>query len=558
MSLIYSRFRFFAAVAITVVFVSAVPAVAQWRDCGAIVCSAESSQGNPQAVPCDNGGAVIAWSDDRGDDIDIYIQRIDALGNPLWTSDGVLVCGGDDDQSIIEMVQDGEGGVIIMWVNSQDNHIYAQRVDSSGNPLWTTNGVVVTGGGIYGYMGASMAPDGAGGAFFAWCDTQYDSFGDIYAQHLDSLGVPHSYGLPVSAIPDEEQAFPILVSDGGGGAIVVWRGVGGSYRLYAQRLDWYCLPLWAWPEGVSVTSEGSQWFYDAVTDDAGGVIVAYIYSYCTNGVHAQRLDGSGNLVWPEGGVQIHTGTINWRVELVKDGKGGAIVVWDNDVEFFTDLEAQAVDASGGLRWPAEGVMLCDAEYEQVNLSIATDDAGGAFLAWQDARSGTLYDVFAQHVDSSGTCMWNDNGTAVCSADDYGQINPCIVRDDQGGAIVVWGDYRDPADINIYANRIRIGTNAGEGDRPPSNHLAQNYPNPFNPVTTISFELAETGPAVSLRVYDVSGRLIRTLIDGSRTAGPHTVQWDGKDNHHQTVASGVYLYRLTSGSFSRTKKMVFLK
>jgi hypothetical protein len=88
-------------------------------------------------------------------------------------------------------------------------------------------------------------------------------------------------------------------------------------------------------------------------------------------------------------------------------------------------------------------------------------------------------------------------------------------------------------------------------------LHQNYPNPFNPGTTIDFALDEDGP-VSLRVYDVSGRLVRTLVDGSRPAAAYAEQWDGRDDHGNEVASGVYVYRLTSASKSLTKKMVLLR
>lgn len=88
-------------------------------------------------------------------------------------------------------------------------------------------------------------------------------------------------------------------------------------------------------------------------------------------------------------------------------------------------------------------------------------------------------------------------------------------------------------------------------------LVQNYPNPFNPNTTIRYEI----PApchVRMKIYDVNGRLVRTLVDMQRDSGPHIVTWDGTDNHGRAVASGIYFYRVTAGSFAGTKKMVLLK
>jgi hypothetical protein len=98
---------------------------------------------------------------------------------------------------------------------------------------------------------------------------------------------------------------------------------------------------------------------------------------------------------------------------------------------------------------------------------------------------------------------------------------------------------------------------GIGDTPRAVTLNQNYPNPFNPSTTIAFDLPHSG-ATSLKIYDVRGRLVRTLIDEVRQAGPNKRVWDGRNTAGQRVASGVYLYRLIFGDFVQTKKMTLLK
>jgi hypothetical protein len=88
-------------------------------------------------------------------------------------------------------------------------------------------------------------------------------------------------------------------------------------------------------------------------------------------------------------------------------------------------------------------------------------------------------------------------------------------------------------------------------------LDQNYPNPFNPSTTIAFEL-ESASRARLRIYDVTGKLVRTLVDGRLAAGPHRAAWDGADDRGRAVASGVYYYRLDAGPASATRRMVLLK
>jgi hypothetical protein len=98
---------------------------------------------------------------------------------------------------------------------------------------------------------------------------------------------------------------------------------------------------------------------------------------------------------------------------------------------------------------------------------------------------------------------------------------------------------------------------GIDDTPPAVTLNRNYPNPFNPSTTIAFHLPHSG-ATSLKVYDVRGRLVRTLINEVRQAGQHHQEWDGRNNQGQRVASGVYMYRLVFGNVVQTRKMTLLK
>jgi hypothetical protein len=98
----------------------------------------------------------------------------------------------------------------------------------------------------------------------------------------------------------------------------------------------------------------------------------------------------------------------------------------------------------------------------------------------------------------------------------------------------------------------------DASAPPVNRLAQNYPNPFNPTTTIEFCVKER-TRVTLRVYNVRGQLVKTLVNGERAAGiVHRVEWSGVNTAGQRVASGVYFYRLATKGYTKTRKMLLLK
>ena len=131
--------------------------------------------------------------------------------------------------------------------------------------------------------------------------------------------------------------------------------------------------------------------------------------------------------------------------------------------------------------------------------------------------------------------------------------------DSTHAYVVWTDTRT-GDRDIFLDRFENPVVTGvlpDPDVPGASYLSQSFPNPFNPTTTIEFGLKESN-LVSLRIYDVSGRLVRVLVEKSYAEGRYREQWDGRDQNGVSVASGVYFCRLTAGTFSQTRKMVLLR
>jgi hypothetical protein len=88
-------------------------------------------------------------------------------------------------------------------------------------------------------------------------------------------------------------------------------------------------------------------------------------------------------------------------------------------------------------------------------------------------------------------------------------------------------------------------------------LSQNYPNPFNPETRIRYRLPQTAH-VDLSVYNVMGQVVCRLVDRQQAAGEHVIIWNGRDEAGRPAASGIYFYRLVSGEFHQTRKMLLLK
>ncbi len=111
--------------------------------------------------------------------------------------------------------------------------------------------------------------------------------------------------------------------------------------------------------------------------------------------------------------------------------------------------------------------------------------------------------------------------------------------------------------DIYLAVLSPPSTASAGPS-PSAELRQNVPNPFNPSTRIEYVVPTDGAWIRLDIYGVSGRRVRTLVSGPQTSGIKQVEWDGRAEGGDRVASGVYFYRLTAGTFEQTRKMVLIQ
>jgi subtilisin family serine protease len=121
---------------------------------------------------------------------------------------------------------------------------------------------------------------------------------------------------------------------------------------------------------------------------------------------------------------------------------------------------------------------------------------------------------------------------------------------------------EPFGLPVIVNPPTGVEGGGSGVQLPRVYsMSQNYPNPFNPLTSIRYDVPSTngGKAkVLLRVYDVRGRFLRTLVDAVKEPGSYSVVWDGRDERGETVSSGIYFYRMISGDFTSSRKMILIK
>ena len=216
----------------------------------------------------------------------------------------------------------------------------------------------------------------------------------------------------------------------------------------------------------------------------------------------------------------------------------------------------------GVGWDAMDTRVTVNSFSQIQPSADADPMGNVYAVWTDLRNGSSnFDIY---YDSRLEGVWQGNTSLVGAASDTTnsmQRFAGIAHDDFGTAFVAWTDERMPASQGknkdaFYKVGTHVATAVPVSETPALGRLLRNYPNPFNPRTRIQFAL-DRDAQITMRVFDVQGRAVRTLIDSYLAAGPRVVDWDGKDERGKILPSGAYFLRLEGGGkyLSRTINLV---
>jgi len=454
--------RFRPGFASLLILVLPLSAFAQWVPSGTTIANTMFSQHAIVAVSDGAGGAIIAWDGYRTGGIfeDIYAQRINSAGVPMWTANGVPICTAASYQYYPEVVSDGAGGAIITWFDGRNGggtDIYAQRVNAAGTPLWTADGVVVCNAPI-GQEWPTIGSDGSGGAVIAWQDLRNTVNGnEIYVQRINSSGTSlwTANGVVLTNVTGE-QITPRVVSDGSGGAIVTWadlRTPANSYDVYAQRVNSAGTTQWG-ANGIPVcATAGSQDNPFIITDGAGGAILAW-YDYrggSTNDIYAQRLNNTGTALWAANGAPVCTAAgYQPGFNLIPDGAQGALFSWTDERGPNDDVYAQRISSAGKPLWVNNGVPVCTVTGNQGFAPLVSDGAGGAIITWNDNRT-LPSEQYTQRIDVNGNARWTADGVRLTTTL-LNKWNTALVSDGNGNAITAWYSFIS-TESSVYAQRI---------------------------------------------------------------------------------------------------------
>ena len=477
---------------------------------------------------------------------DIYVAKYDANGVHQWSqrfgdtlcdeSYGVAV----DDSNNVIVVGHFEGNVNFGGGNLAslgDYDIFVVKFDANGAYQWSkrfgndlrdrawgvavdaSSNVVVTGSfrGVVNFGGGNLTSVGANDTYIA----KFDQNGvHQWSQRFGSTVQDEGYGVAVDASAN------VMITGYFNGTA----NFGGGNLVSAGLTDIFVAKY-----NSSGVHQWSKRFGDTSFDNGEGV----------------ASDASGNML-----VTGHFGnTVNF-------GGGDLTSVGSRDIV------VAKYDANGVHQWSQRfGSTSGDFGYSAVTDASSNVFVTGCFAGTVDFGGGGLGsvggdDIFVAKYDANGVHQWSQRFGGVESDCGY------AVGVDASGGVTATGYFAGTVDFgggdlisagsdDIFLVKYSESTVAAETIAPMSVALSQNFPNPFNPQTTLSFSLPHQSH-VRLSIYNIAGRLVRTLINEERAAGRYSAAWEGRDNTGGLVASGVYLYRMEAAEFVQTRRMVLLR
>ena len=248
---------------------------------------------------------------------------------------------------------------------------------------------------------------------------------------------------------------------------------------------------------------------------------------------------------------------------------------DNSTGWFGTNKPRAYRTSdGGNTWTAVDIpdlsRVYSIAFNMSGMGIAvnyngqmarTIDNGANWEVISAPASGTIYYIAACYdyfwmIVGSSIYKSTDNGTTwILDGTSPEPIRRLSFYTDQNG-IFGWAVGNEGTVLRYKSRITNINTENDEAI-PEHYSLFQNYPNPFNPETTIKYEIPNKSD-ITLKIYNLLGQEVKTLINESKKAGYHQIIWDGRNNNGVKVGSGIYIYRIQAGDFVKTKKMVLIK
>ena len=566
--------------------------------------SGMTDQWDPVAA-FDGTNYLVLWTDGYIDDYDIRGARVSATGTVL-DSDGISISSAGSDKLYPAVAFNGTN-YFVAWeegsyiCGSCYVDVYGARVDPSGEVLDTPRIVISTVADCQG--GPAVASDGTD-FLVAWHDDRGGSL-DIRGARISAEGVVlDTAGIAIS-IAAGYQMFPAIAFDGTNYFVVWGDGRSGSWDIYGARVSPSGVVLDT--AGIAISAAPGNQMNPGVAFDGMNYLVVWEDGRSDfPDVYAARVS-AGGIVLDAAGIAVSPASGPKMSPAIAFDGTNYVLVWQ-DGRRSSDMYGARVSPSGVVL-DTTGIAISrdsTSSGEQMAPAIASGRVCASLVAYSSSPSSYLDwppSPWFNHSHIWGNIWKARRGAAFASASaiahagyvsiswqttvDVSEYSFVIERSEsqEGEFTAIDVPVSKGADFsfsctdysvsrgktywykivlaNSFCEKSPVSIEMQVEPLPAAYRVYQSYPNPFSPLCTIRYEI--TWPCkVTLRVFDLGGSLVRTLVDAWQDAGVYAEAWDGRGNDGKKLPSGVYFYRLDTGDileaghFVATRKLVLLR
>jgi hypothetical protein len=555
------------------------------------------NQSFPSCAMDSSGNFVVVWFDYRNGNYDIYGQRFDNTGMSLGINFRIDQCPGSETQFDPRVSMNENNFVVTWWDDRNSTSIYKRRFLNDGTPVGDEVKVNELDG-TANQQSPAVDMNVAGDVVVTWEDNR--SPWGIYFQRLNAVGDELGENLRVAYGWEPD----VSVGEDGSYVITYYYSDDIYYKMFTQGGDSIG------PPAIANDTSLSQRYSPSIDMDTLGnfVITWHDYRRGDSDIYAVMVDSTGDTVGSNFRVNDDAGTAGqYSPAIAMSPSDRFIITWYDYRNDNYDIFGQVYDATGDTEGSNFRINTDAGTDDQYSPDVASFSNGNFITVWQDGRGPS--GIYAQVVDSTGAFVGTN--FMVSDVDGY---EPSVSVSPSGEFVITWFDYRE-GNYSIYAqrynpdyspdginykvnnkieglNKVQFGSDvATDGTNiiftwqdakwqrgwdiavkvvdwnftsvdekehiEVSTMLLPNLPNPFINSTLIRYQ-TKIKQKISIKIYDLSGRLITTLLDDLVEPGVHSQRWDGKDVRGREVPAGIYFCRLDALNKSESRKLVLLR
>jgi len=544
-----------------------------WGDDGLQLSTGEAFDAAPKVTVSNAGNAFFAW---QADDV-IIGQKISPEGTLLWGPNGLTMSGANT-FSWPQLLPVGEDDIIMKFfedsgpVWAPTRHVFAQRFDGTGNPVWAQPAVISDAGGISAWTQIfPFINDGNDGFYIAWHDDRDNNMlANMWVQHIGQDGsvLFAADGVEVSTMAARNHFYAHLaLPDGSDDIFIYWNEMDGDQNLrgiYGQKVSSNGERLWT-DNGMTFIEISALNVYPLAARNTETNMVVFYEEYFNTmdgKIKAMRIATDGSYVWDPNMIDMCTvQSAKVHTEVSELNSGQWIAVWEDDRSGTSDIYGQNIQLDGTLG-PVSIVNNLDVYPDSLWFDDIQSCLDGQYFTIKNNTDVPLIIMnFPVENFLSGWMWWISNFTGsfpytVNPGDSlYLLVNISFPTGSPGIFDYVYDEILIEMEVQAYTVTICLNSDLIENiSKLTQRSRIKNFPNPFS--DQISFEFnCDVESLAEITILNAQGNVVVNSVKIRCLRGINIYQWDGKTNTGITVAGGIYFYTLNVGDKVITGRIV---